>query len=106
MIVDVSLFVANGKPGANSAKFCWLGIGIGGRLACLQKIISDLPEIGNIASDCERLYFGITQYYVHSLWLDTLDFGQNIGIEAELEHSVGPGRPREFRFCHLVRPGP
>src|SRR6266566_9537295 len=88
MIVDVSLFVANGKPSANPTKFCWLGIGIGGRLACPQKIISDLPEIGNIASDCKRLYFGITQHHVHSLRHDILDFGQNVRIETELSTAL------------------
>src|SRR5260370_23175003 len=102
MIVDVSLFDANGKPSANPAKLCWLGIGIGGRLPCPQKISSNLPEIGNIASDCKRLYFGITQHHVHSLRDEILDLGQNVRIETELEYSVGPSGSREFRFCHFV----
>src|SRR6266566_5478579 len=100
MIVDVSLFVANGKPDTNSAKLCWLGIGKARHFACRQKIISNLPEIGNIASDCERLYFGIAQHHVHSLWYEILDFGQNVRIEAELEYSIGPSGSREFRFYH------
>src|SRR5260370_33796290 len=99
MIVGVSLFVAHGKPRANPAELRWLGIGTRGRWAYPQKIISDLPEIGNIASDRERLYFGIAQYDVHSIWHDTLDFGPIVRLEAELKHGVAPAEPAELRLC-------
>src|SRR5437879_5918682 len=130
MIIGVPLFVADGKPCANPTEFCWFGVGTRGRRARPQKIISDLPVIGNITSDRERLHFGVAQHHVHSLWYDTLSFGQNLGIEAELEYSVGSklwydtlsfgqnlgieaeleysvgsSGPREFRFCHFVGPG-
>src|SRR2546425_11466111 len=105
MIIGVPLFIADGKPCANPTEFCWFGVGTRGRRARPQKIISDLPVIGNITSDRERLHFGVAQHHVHSLWYDTLSFGQNLGIEAELEYSVGSSGPREFRFCHFVGPG-
>ena len=101
MVVGVALFIANGKPCANPAEFYRLGIGIAGRWTRPQKIISNLPKIGNVASNCERFYFAIVQNHVHAFWRDALDFVQNVGIEAELERRIDPGGPCEFRFHHL-----
>jgi len=88
----VSLFVADGKPCANPQSSTGR-VSTRGRWAA-SEIISDLPEIGNIATRPRTTPFGSPNTTCIVL-VRHLASCQNLGIEAELEYSVGPGGPRE-----------